>query len=210
MAEYRSSPDGQVVASQLSSPLTCRIVSASNNSLDLCVGASAPTECSRTRPELTRATGVAMAHAAGKRTRAAAPSHVESPERTANLGAGGRVVSLAIWRWHRAKAAQDTADGLAEFEAFFGVRNCVWLVGAVERLARDPGFAEARHVGPRGAMMRRGAPGREPLCEGLTTDFGPNINQFFTEQDVSSVAFDEGLLIDLAPWRTTTTAKSTI
>jgi hypothetical protein len=58
-----------------------------------------------------------MAYAAGKRTRAAARSHAESPERTANLGAGGSIVSLALWCSRQAKAAQDTAPGLARFQS---------------------------------------------------------------------------------------------
>lgn len=141
-----------------------------------------------------------MAHAAGKGTRAAAPPHVESPERRANLGAGGRIVSLAVWHWHRAKAAQDTSGGPAEFEAFFGVGNCVWLAGAIERLARDVRICQSEgHVGPRSAMTRRCAPGRELQCEGLTTDLRPNISQFFTGQDASAVALDEGSFIELCP-----------
>lgn len=141
-----------------------------------------------------------MAHAAGKRTRAAAPSHVESPERIANLGAGGRIVSLAIWHWHRAKVAQDTSGGLKEFEAFFGVGHCVRLAGAVERLTREASICQSEgHVGLRGAMMRRCASGCEPQCEGLTTDLGPNNSRSFTEHDASSVAFNEGSFIELCP-----------
>jgi hypothetical protein len=139
-----------------------------------------------------------MAHAAGKRTRAAARSHVESLERTANLGVGGRMLSLAVWCWHRAKAAQDTARGLAGFEAFFRVGGCAWLAGAIERLVKDVSICRSEgHVGPRGAMTHRCAPAREPQREGLTADLGRNINQFFIEQGVSSAAFDEGSPIDL-------------
>jgi hypothetical protein len=94
-----------------------------------------------------------MAHAAGKRTRAAARSHAESPERTANLEAGGRIGALAVWRSHRGKPAPDTASRLAGFEAFFGVGNCVWLTDAVERLAGDVRICRSEGpVRPRGAM----------------------------------------------------------
>jgi hypothetical protein len=40
-----------------------------------------------------------MAHAAGNLTRAAALSHAESPERTANLKAGGMITPLAFERF---------------------------------------------------------------------------------------------------------------
>ena len=40
-----------------------------------------------------------MAHAAGNPTRAAALSHAESPERTANLKAGGMITPLAFERF---------------------------------------------------------------------------------------------------------------
>jgi hypothetical protein len=135
-----------------------------------------------------------MAHAAGKRTRAAARSHAESPERTANLGAGGTIVSLALWCSRQAKAAQDTAAGLAGFKAVFGV----WLAHVLGRPARDVWFCRSEGPGgSRRAITRRYVSGREPRREGRTIYLDPNINPSFTEQGASPRAFVEGLLIDL-------------
>jgi hypothetical protein len=138
-----------------------------------------------------------MAHAAGKRTRAAARPHAESPERTANLGAGGSFVSLALWRSHQTKAARDTAAGLAGFKAVFGGGNCIWLAGMLGRSARDVPFCRSEGpVGSNSAITRRCPSGREPRREELTICCDPSINQPFTEQGVSPRAFVEILLID--------------
>jgi hypothetical protein len=75
-------------------------------------GASAPTECANTRPELTPTTGPAMASAEREPTRA--PARVESESvRDQHLGAGGRIVSLAFRRSHQGEVAQDPAGWLA-------------------------------------------------------------------------------------------------
>jgi hypothetical protein len=79
-------------------------------------GASAPTECANTRPELTPTIGSAMASAEREPTRA--PARVESESvRDQHLGAGGRILSPAFWRFHRAKVAQNLAGWLAGLNA---------------------------------------------------------------------------------------------
>jgi hypothetical protein len=103
-------------------------------------GASAPTECTNTRPELTPTIGSAMASAEREPTRA--PARVESQSvRDQHLGAGGRILSPAFWRFHRAKVAQDLAGWLAGLNAGLvggcpiGVRDCSGPAGAGAVLA---------------------------------------------------------------------------
>jgi hypothetical protein len=61
-----------------------------------------------------------------------------------HLEAGGRIVSPAIWRLHRAKVAQDPADWLTGFEA--GIRGDCYVYPAKvrDRLAWASGFVEGR------------------------------------------------------------------
>jgi len=93
-------------------------------------GASAPTECANTRPELTPTIGSAMASAEREPTRA--PARVESESvRDQHLGAGGRIVSLAFRRFHQGQGAQDPAGRLAGLNVGLlggsptGVRDCM-------------------------------------------------------------------------------------
>jgi hypothetical protein len=93
-------------------------------------GASAPTECANTRPELTPTIGSAMASAEREPTRA--PARVESESvRDQHLGAGGRIVSLAFQRFHQGEVAQDPAGWLAGLNVGLlggsptGLRDCI-------------------------------------------------------------------------------------
>ena len=99
-------------------------------------GASAPTECANTRPELTPTIGSAMASAEREPTRA--PARVESESvRDQHLGAGGRIVSLAFRRFHQGEVAQDPAGWLAGLNVGLlggsptGLRDCI--KGAAQR-----------------------------------------------------------------------------
>jgi hypothetical protein len=81
-----------------------------------------------------------MASAEREPTRAPARVELESV-RDQHLGAGGYIVSLAFWCFHRAEAARDTADWLAGFKA--GLRggnyvypNLEWSPGSIDGTAQ--------------------------------------------------------------------------
>jgi hypothetical protein len=65
-----------------------------------------------------------MASAEREPTRAVARVESESV-RDQHLGAGGRIVSLAFWRFHRAEIAQDPAHWLVGLNA--GLRGCNYV-----------------------------------------------------------------------------------
>jgi hypothetical protein len=59
-----------------------------------------------------------------------------------HLGAGGRIVSPALWRLHRAKVAQDPGDWLAGFNAGLRGNSYVYPADVEDRLAWSAGFIE--------------------------------------------------------------------